>query len=86
LYNTNEIIMESLEAIKLDLDLDYSISANQNIAEWVEIKIEEDYQDNDTSIFLNELGMKGMANSIEYFKEVIIESFEENKKRIQFSL
>jgi len=79
--------MELLEAIKEDLELDFDFPYNENIAQYLEVKLNQDYEDSfDLQTFFYGLIHMGLNHASEYFQELEYQSLEENKKRLSQSL
>jgi len=79
--------MELLQAIKQDLELDFDFPYNENIAQYLEVKLNQDYQDSiDLQTFFYGLVHMGLNHANEYFQELEYQSLEENKKRLSQNL
>lgn len=79
--------MELLEAIKQDLELDFDFPYNENIAQYLEVKLNHDYEDSfDLQTFFYGLVNMGLNHASEYFQEMEYKSLEENKKRLSQDL
>lgn len=79
--------MELLQAIKQDLELDFDFPYNENIAQYLEVKLNQDYENSfDLQLFFYGLVHMGFNHASEYFQELEYQSLEETKNRLRQDL